>query len=177
MTMDSRVKIVTDFYDMHPISEQQIIDKLRQSGFDLSSVSEDILQNHDQDHFGGVAANDALASLAKIDDTSRVLDLCSGLGGPSRYLAHNYGCRIVGIDLTESRVEGARRLTRMAKLDGLVSFESTNALEMSFKDATFDVLISQEAFCHIPEKTRLIAQCARVLKPGGRLAFTDILVV
>ncbi len=46
---------------------------------------------------------------------------------------------------------------------------------MPFAAASFDVVLGQEAFCHIPAKPRLIAECARVVKPSGVLAFTDIL--
>lgn len=174
MSEDSRIETVSDFYDMHPISEQQIVEKLKRDGLDLSAVTENELQDYDQDHFGGTAANVALAELAKIDKDCEVLDVCSGMGGPSRYLAQNYGCRVVGIDLTESRVSGARRLTDIAGLSKRVTFECANALDMPFTDERFDVLISQEAFCHIPDKVRLVAQCVRVLKPGGCIAFTDI---
>lgn len=174
MTQDKRTGAVLEYYDNHPINEQQILDKLRADGVGLTDLTEDVLQNYDQDHYGGVAANDALASLAGIDETCDLLDVCCGLGGPSRYLAHNYGCRVTGIDLTESRVAGARRLTEMAGLDDRTVFETADALDMPFDDATFDVVIGQEGFCHIPAKDRLMAQCARVLKPGGRIAFTDI---
>lgn len=166
---------VLAFYDAHPINERQIVDKLRQDGHDPARVGEDVLKDYDQDHFGGVAANDALAGLAGIDADSHVLDVCCGMGGPSRYLAHTYGCRVTGIDMNAGRVEGARRLTAIAGLGGRVKLEIGNALDMPLADATFDVLISQEAFCHIPDKRRLIGECARVLKPGGRMAFTDIL--
>ena len=175
MNHDPQIGAVTEFYETHPINEQQIIDKLRDDGVDPTDVTEDTLQNYDQDHYGGVAANDALAVLAGIDDGCHVLDMCCGLGGPSRYLAHKYGCRITGIDLTESRIEGAKKLTAMVGLSDRVTFNSANALNLPFGDNTFDVVISQEAFCHIPDKGRLVAQCARVLKPGGRLAFTDVL--
>lgn len=175
MTQDQQVGAVTEFYETHPINEQQILDKLQGDGIDLANVSEDVLQNYDQDHYGGVEANDALATLAGIDDDCHVLDVCCGLGGPSRYLAQKYGCRVTGIDLTESRVEGAKRLTAMVGLDDNVTFQTGNALDLPFGDRTFDAVISQEAFCHIPDKDRLVAQCARVLKPGGRLAFTDVL--
>lgn len=166
---------VVEFYDTHPINEQQIINKLIADGVDLSSVTQDSLQGYDQDHYGGVAANDALAVPADIDKNCHVLDVCCGLGGTSRYLAHNYGCRVTGIDMTESRIVGARRLTAMADLDGLVEFQSANALELPFNLQTFDVVISQEAFCHVPNKDRLIAECVRVLKPGGRITYTDVL--
>lgn len=175
MTQDQQIGAVTEFYETHPISEQQIIDKLQGDGVDLANVTEDTLQNYDQDHYGGVEANNALAELASIDDGCHVLDMCCGLGGPSRYLAHKFGCRVTGIDLTESRVEGAKKLTAMVGLDDHVTFQTANALDLPFADKTFDVVISQEAFCHIPDKDQLVAQCARVLKPGGRLAFTDVL--
>jgi sarcosine/dimethylglycine N-methyltransferase len=167
---------VIDFYDTHPINEQQILEKLRKDGFDTAAVTQDILQNYDQDHYGGVAANDALAALAGLDNSCHLLDVCCGLGGPSRYLAHNYGCHVTGIDLTQSRIEGATRLTEMAGLDNLVEFKCANALQLPFPEKTFDVLVSQEAFCHVPQKDQLIAECVRVLKPGERMAFTDILI-
>lgn len=167
---------VIDFYDSHPINEQQILEKLRKDGFDTATVTEDILQNYDQDHYGGVAANDALAVLTDLDDRSHLLDVCCGLGGPSRYLAHNYGCHVTGIDLTESRIEGATRLTEMAGLDNLVEFKCANALQLPLAEETFDVLVSQEAFCHVPQKDQLVAECVRVMKRGGRMAFTDILI-
>ena len=176
MTQDRRIGAVTEFYETHPISEHQIIEKLQADGIELANLTEDILQNHDQDHYGGVEANDALATLADIDVGCHVLDVCCGLGGPSRYLANKYGCRVTGIDLTESRIFGAKSLTEMVGLAGQVTFQTASALDLPFSDMTFDVAISQEAFCHIPDKDRLVAQCARVLKPGGRLAFTDILV-
>ncbi len=176
MNHDEQIGDVVNFYDTHPINEQQILEKLERDKVDPNNVTEDVLQNYDQDHFGGVAANDVLASLAGIDRDCHVLDVCCGMGGPSRYLAHNYGCRVTGIDLAESRIAGATRLTGMTGLGDRVEFRNANALEMPFADGTFDVVISQEAFCHIPDKDTLVAQCARVVKPGGRIAFTDILV-
>ena len=175
MAESSHSGLVSQFYDTHPINEQQIIDKLTQDGADLSQLSEDILQDYDQDHYGGPEANDVLARLAGVDDNAYVLDVCSGLGGPARYLAHNYGCRVTGIDLTESRVAGANRLTQMVGLDHRVKFHCANALDNKLPDGVFDVVISQEAFCHIPDKPRVVGECVRVLKMGGRIAFTDIL--
>lgn len=166
---------VVGFYDTHPISQTQILQKLERQGVDLTTLTEDILQQHDQDHFGGLAANDALAAAAGLNDTTRVLDLCCGLGGPARYMAQHYGCRVTGVDLTQSRIDGARTLTDMTRQSDRVTFLCANALDLPLDDRSFDVVLSQEAFCHIPDKPRLIAECARVLVPGGLLAFTDIL--
>ncbi len=175
MAGDAHRDQVVEFYDTHPIDERQILEKLARDGIALEGLSEDILQNYDQDHFGGAEVVDALARLAGIDETSDILDVCSGMGGPARYLAHNYGCRVTGIDLTRSRVAGAERLTRLTGLDGRVGFRAADALQNPFPDRRFDVVIGQEAFCHVPDKARLVAECVRVAKIGGRLAFTDIL--
>ncbi len=175
MTQNTHLELVTEFYDSHPISERQVLDKLIQDGFDLSSLDQGILQDYDQDHFGGLAATDTLAHLANVGGSSHVIDVCSGLGGPSRYFAHHYGSRVTGIDLNQSRVDGAIRLTKMVGLEGKVSFHLANALSTTLPSAGFDALISQEAFCHIPNKPELLTECVRVLKPGGLIAFTDIL--
>ena len=175
MDIDAHSRTVVDFYDTHPINEQQIMEKLALDGVDLAALNEDILQNYDVDHYDGVEATDKLAHSAEIDAGCHVLDVAAGMGGPARYLAHNYGCRVTGIDLTESRVAGARRLTELTGLSDRVSFRAANALDNPFGDETFDVVIGQEAWCHIPDKARLIGECVRVVKSGGRLAFTDIL--
>ncbi|MFO1322336.1 MAG: methyltransferase domain-containing protein [Burkholderiales bacterium] len=166
---------VVAYYDTHPINEDQIRATLAASGVDWDSLTEEVLQRHDQDHFGGLEANDILIDRAGIRPTDRVLDVCSGMGGPARYLAHKVGCRVTGLDLTQSRYESAIRLTKQVRLDHRVSFTLGNALDMPFEDASFDVVIGQEAWCHVPDKPRLIAECARVVKPGGVIAFTDIL--
>lgn len=175
MNSSTQTDAVLEFYNTHPISEGQILAKLEADQVSLEGLSEDTLQNYDQDHFGGVAANDSLASLAGMKAGQRVLDICCGLGGPARYYAHNFGCRVTGIDLTQSRVDGAKALTALTDQSDLVDFVCANALDMPFDDASFDIGVSQEAFCHIPEGERLLAECARVLGPGGRLVFTDVL--
>jgi len=98
------------------------------------------------------------------------------MGGPARWLAHTTGCRVTGLDFTLSRVEAARRLTQMTKLDRRVDFVHGDATQMPLPAQQYDVAISQEAWLHIPDKAAVIGECARVLKPGGVLAFTDVVV-
>jgi len=166
---------VVTYYDTHPINEEQILHALQARGIAAGALTEEVLKDHDQDHFGGLQANDVLAAKAGIRKEHHVLDVCSGMGGPARYLAYRIGCRVTGIDFTESRYRSAVKLTEMVSLDGLVDFTHGNALEMPFAANSFDVVIGQEAWCHVPDKPRLISQCARVVKPGGVIAFTDIL--
>ena len=175
MSQQEELRSVIHFYETHPINEQQILHDIERDGIALDGLTEEILKDYDQDHFGGLEAVDVLAENAGIDASSRVLDVCSGMGGPARYLAHRRGCRVTGLDITKSRHEAAVRLTALVRLDHLVDLRLGNALDMPFADATFDVVIGQEAFAHVPHKPRLIAECARVVRPGGIIAFTDIL--
>ena len=175
MTNSTHSELVNVFYNTHPISESQVLDKLAQTGADTSILTVELLQHHDQDHFGGLAATDALARHAKINESTHVLDLCCGLGGPARYLAYHHGCRVTGVDMNTDRLAGAVRLTERTKLQDRVLFHHANALQTGLADETFDVIVSQEAFCHIPDKKTLIAECVRLLKPGGRIVYTDIL--
>ena len=168
---------VVGFYDTHPINEDEIRAKLRARGVSPDAVTELEMSEFDQDHYGGVEAVEALADAAGVRAGQHVLDVCSGMGGPARWLAQRHGCRVTGIDFTPSRVAGAQRLTQWVRLDHLVDFVQGDATAMPLPAASFDVVISQEAWCHIPDKSALIAECARVLRPGGAIAFTDILCV
>jgi sarcosine/dimethylglycine N-methyltransferase len=175
MSQQEQLRSVIHFYDTHPINEQQILHDLERDGIALDGLTEEILKDYDQDHFGGLEAVNVLAEKAGISAGTHVLDVCSGVGGPARYLAHRLGCRVTGLDITRSRHEAAVRLTALVGLDHLVDFRLSNALHMPFADAGLDVVIGQEAFAHVPDKPRLIAECARVVRPGGVIAFTDIL--
>lgn len=163
------------FYETHPINEQQILHDLARDGVALEGLTEDTLKNYDQDHFGGIEAVDILAEKAGIREGMHVLDVCSGMGGPARYLASRLGCRVTGLDITPSRHQGAQHLTELVGLSERVDFRLGSALEMPFAEASFDVVIGQEGWAHVPDKPRLIAECARVVKPGGTIAFTDIM--
>lgn len=172
--IDSHRSNVIGFFDTHPINEDEILAKLAARGVNVGSLSEDDLKDFDQDHYGGIDAVNALAEAAGISADHHVLDVCSGMGGPARWLAHRYGCRVTGIDLTTSRVQGATRLTGRVGLAHRVEFRECDATAMPFANASYDALISQEAWCHIPEKRSLISECIRVTRPGGVIAFTDI---
>ena len=175
MATDPRLEAVEHFYDFHPISAQQIFDAVAARGIRRQDINEEVLQLHDQDHYGGTAAVDRLMAQAQVVAADQVLDICSGLGGPARYIAWKTGCQVTGLDLTASRVEGATALTEAAGLAAQVRFHQGNALAMPFADASFTLAIGQEAFAHIPNKKALVTGIARVLRPGGRLVFSDIL--
>lgn len=161
------------FYDEHPINEAEILEKLSGDGLDTDTLRPGDLTRYDQDHYGGTDATDALATALSIGPDMRVLDICSGMGGTSRYLAYRFGAEVVGVDLTGSRVEGASRLTERVGLHDRVSYQRGDAARLDLPAGTFDRAVSQESFLHVPDREGIFAGCHRVLKPGGGLGFTD----
>lgn len=165
---------ILEFYDEHPISEAQVLAAVaRRRGGLAGPLTAADLFDFDQDHYGGLAAVDALAHRAGIGPAARVLDVCAGLGGPARFLATRRGCRVVGVELNAGRAAGGERLTRRVGLARRVRLLRGDAQRLPFAAASFDACISQEALLHVPDKAAVLAECHRVLAPGGRLAFTD----
>lgn len=171
--MTSKIRTAIDFYERHPISAEIILAKLEAARGTLDGLQPEDLFPHDQDHYGGLAANDALAQAARIGLGSKVADLCAGLGGPARYIAHRFGAIVTGIELTPARVAGAAELSRHVGLDGRVRVVEGNVMDLPLPDASQDAVISQEALLHVPDVARAFVEAHRVLCPGGRIAFTN----
>lgn len=171
--MSAEIRSAVDFYERHPISCEIILAKLEASRGHLDGLTPDELFPHDQDHYGGLAANDVLAARGSIGKDTRVADFCAGLGGPSRYFAHRYGADVTGIELTPARVKGAEELTRRVGLQHSVRVIEGNVMQVPLATDSVDVVVSQEALLHVPDKPRVLAEAYRILKPGGRIVFTD----
>ena len=166
------VDILT-YYDQHPINEHAVHESLLREGKNLEHLVPEDLFPYDQDHYGGLDAVDALVRCASIGAGDRVLDVCSGLGGPARYLAYRHGCSVTGIDINRSRALASRRLTRRVGLQNKVSFVCGSATNMPFMNESFTRIVSQEAFLHVGNKVALFSNCHRVLATGGCFVFTD----
>src|SRR5215469_10470832 len=130
----------------------------------------------DQFHTRGLAATAELATLVGITAGMSVLDIGSGVGGPARFLAAVYGCRVTGVDLSEPFVNAARYLTERTRQSGQVSFEIASALELPFDGGRFDVALLQHVAMNIYDRARLYREVRRVLKLGGRFATFDVVL-
>jgi sarcosine/dimethylglycine N-methyltransferase len=130
----------------------------------------------DQFHTRGLAATAELSKLAVIAADMSVLDVGSGVGGPARFLAATYGCRVTGVDLSEAFVDAARYLTKRTGQSGPVSFETASALDLPFDDGHFDAVLLQHVAMNISNRARLYREIRRVLKSGGRFATFDVVL-
>jgi ubiquinone/menaquinone biosynthesis C-methylase UbiE len=153
---------------------QAILAALKAAGKDIDHLTPDDLAPVDEFHGGQRPATIRLAELVGFAGTERVLDVGSGLGGPSRYLAWRYGCRVSGVDLTAEFCRVAEMLTGLTRLVGKVDYRQGNALDLPFDEESFDVVWSQNAAMNIADRDRLYREMQRVLKPGGRLALQEV---
>jgi SAM-dependent methyltransferase len=128
----------------------------------------------DEFHIRGREATRELARLAGLRAGLGVLDMGCGLGGPARLLAAEFGCTVTGIDLMEEFVQAAAMLTQMVGLANRVSFCRGSMLALPFDKASFDAAWFQHTMVNIADKSRLLDQVRRVLKPGGILALNEI---
>lgn len=141
------------------------------------SVAVDDLAPVDEFHIGGREATEALLGQIDLASGHHVLEVGCGLGGPSRFAADRYQCRVSGIDITEEFVEAAQALSAWVGLDDLTSFDVGDALDMPYEGATFDAAMMLHVGMNVPDKQRLFAEISRVLKPGGVLAVYDVMAV
>ena len=121
-----------------------IVAALKAAGKDLDHLTPDDLAPVDEFHGGQRPATVRLGELVGFSGNERVLDVGSGLGGPSRYIAWRYGCRVSGIDLTAEFVRVAEMLTRRTGLTARVDYRQGDALDLPFDDQSFEVVWSRE---------------------------------
>ncbi len=159
-------------------SRGKLLERLRaalaEDGADPDSPSIEALSPYDQFHGRGMEATKELAEALTVKLGDHLLDVGCGIGGPARYVAHRFGCRVTGIDLTAEFCDVARHLTRLLGLQDKVSFECGNALSMPFADASFDGAYSMNVSMNIADKAALYRELRRVLKPGGWLMLSEI---
>lgn len=148
---------------------------LRQAGVDPERATAADLKPVDEFHIGGAAATEELLAQVPLDPHMAVLDIGSGIGGTARLIAGRTGARVTGVDLTPEFVETATALTALVGMDDRVSFRQGSALDMPFDDASFDLATFIHVGMNIEDKRRLMAEAARVLRPGAHFAVYEVM--
>ena len=179
MTDATATARLTNFYGRLSPSLEFIQWVLAQAGIDLDHVRPRDLYDRDLDchNLGMHAMLDRIAGVAaeygEPGADATVLDLGCGLGGPGRFVADRFGCRIVGVDLLPLRVELAEALAELTGMGNRTSYRVADATRLDFDAETFDQVWMLDVSMHIRDKAALFAEIARVLRPGGLLVMHE----
>ena len=141
-----------------------------------ADVSAEDLGAVDEFHTGGRVATKALLDQIGLTSSNHVLDVGCGLGGSSRYVASEYGCKVTGIDLTPEFAETGRTLNQWVGLDQQIQLEIGSATELPFTAQSFDHAFMLHVGMNIADKTALMANVFKALKPGGTFAVYDMML-
>ena len=147
---------------------------LAADGVDPNRPTIDALAPYDQFHGRGLEATIEATGLMPARGGDHLLDIGCGIGGPARFVAERFGCRVTGIDLTPEFCDVARHLTRLVGLEERVRFETGDATAMPFADSAFDGAYSMNVSMNIADKRAFYREIRRVLKPGGWLLLSEI---
>jgi arsenite methyltransferase len=128
----------------------------------------------DSFHPGGVELTIELAGMLSITSGSIVLDVASGKGTSAFAVAERFGCRVIGVDLSEANVAEANAEAVDLGLSNRIQFIHADAEQLPFEPASFDAVLCECAFCTFPDKTSAAAEFARVLRAGGRVGISDL---
>ena len=138
------------------------------------AITPETLAPIDHFHGKGVLATEELAAALQPRPGDHVLDIGCGIGGPARWIATKYGCRVTGVDLTPGFCEAARELNSLCGLPDRVQILHGSALSLPLPDTGFDRAYSQAVLMNIADKMGFLREAFRVLRPGGLLVLSFV---
>jgi ubiquinone/menaquinone biosynthesis C-methylase UbiE len=156
---------------------RRFLDAAAASGLDVGQLSHADLAAADEFHIGGRQATINLFGQLDITPTMHLLDVGSGPGGTSRYLAAEYGCHVTGVDLTPEYVQLATELAARMNLADLVSYQVADATDLPIPPGSFDGAYLLHVGMNVADKARLCAEVARALTPSAFFAVYDVMRV
>ncbi|HEY7123038.1 MAG TPA: methyltransferase domain-containing protein [Ktedonobacterales bacterium] len=113
-----------------------------------------------------------------LEPVAAALDVACGAGGPALFLGRVCGCQVEGMDIQGAAIAAANQMAREAGLDSRAHFRQGDASQpLPFAAERFDALLCIDAINHLSNRQRVLLEWQRVLKPGGRLLFTDPAIV
>ncbi len=127
-------------------------------------------------HPGGLDLTRRILSQVKLSSKDRLLDVAAGQGTSAILAAREFGCRVCALDLSGENLDRAAKVAKRSGLEHLLETRTADAERLPYADETFDVVLCECAFCTFRDRHHASGEMLRVLKPGGRLAFSDMTV-
>lgn len=126
------------------------------------------------------AHTDLVSALARVAPGSEVLDLGCGIGAPAARIARLHDCHVTGVNISREQVHQGRLLIETLGLSNQVEICRGNALDLDFRDHSFDAVLCLEVAADIcvndDARDRLVHEIWRVLRPGGYVGFSDLVL-
>lgn len=128
----------------------------------------------EQVHIGGFFSSLDLAHKALISAGSSGVDLCCCNGAGMRFLIRKQKvAKMVGVDISETAVKSGRRRCKEEGMDDKIEFILADVCDCGIADNSVDFVWGEDAWCYVEDKEKLVSEAARMVKPGGTIAFTD----
>jgi SAM-dependent methyltransferase len=169
------------------MAEKTRLESVDHYGAQYGSFDSDLLAEVRREAFGEdigqtgwltASEQDLFIDWLRLSKKDHLLDIACGSGRPTIRIAELTGCKATGIDLHDDAVANATVYAKRRGLESRTNFQVGNAAEMlDFVDSQFDALVCIDAINHLPERMEVLREWHRVLKPGGRILFTDPIIV
>lgn len=130
----------------------------------------------DELHPGGAATTRRALEMAGLKGGDHLLDVASGSGASALLAARELEAEVVGVEYGADAVRAAREAADAAGLGSRVSFVQGDAEALPVASSCFDVALCECSLCTFPDQERAMAELHRALRPGGRLALSDVVV-
>ena len=154
--------------------DTRIVKAIKAAGVNTHTITREDMNWFDQLHAGGNNSTRILANIAGIEQNMKVLDVGCGIGGASRTLSAEFGCCVVGIDITSEYIKTAQVLTEMLQEEMEVTFQQGDALNLPFDNQSFNTVWTQSVIMNIEDKYAFLHEAFRVLRKGGILAIEGV---
>jgi arsenite methyltransferase len=125
-------------------------------------------------HIGGFEATDALLALCHVEAAHQVLYVGCGIGVGPVYIARKFGCRVIGVDISEKMIAWSRQRAREERVEDRVEFRLGSILALPFETDRFDAVLVESVVVFVEDKALAIRECLRVTKPGGYVGMNEV---